>query len=106
MMLRSAGLAFLCRSVQNSRREHRGVSMLTRADDYPVHQTADPIATVATADKNFYDRYFFNGYARDASVFFAAALGQYPNRQVIDAAFSVVYKERQYVLRAAARAGA
>ncbi len=39
--------------------------MLTKADDYPIHQTADPIAAVGTSDRNFYDRYFFNGYGRD-----------------------------------------
>ena len=80
--------------------------MLTRADDYPIHQTAEPIAHVATSDRNFYDRYFFNGYARDGSVFFAGALGQYPNRQVMDAAFSVVHRGRQYVVRASRRAPA
>lgn len=80
--------------------------MLTRADDYPIHQTPEPIAHVGTSDRNFYDRYFFNGYARDGSVYFAAALGQYPNRQVMDAAFSVVHRGRQYVLRASRRATA
>jgi hypothetical protein len=78
--------------------------MLTPADDYPIHQTADPIACVATSDRNFYDRYFFNGYERDGSTFVAAALGQYPNRQVMDAAFSVVHRGRQYVVRASRRA--
>ncbi len=80
--------------------------MLTRADDYPVHQTCEPIATVGTSDRNFYDRYFFNGYERDGSIFFAAALGQYPNRQVMDAAFNVIHRGRQYVVRASCRAGA
>ncbi len=79
--------------------------MLTKADDYPVHQTAEPIAHVGTSDRNFYDRYFFNGYARDGSVYFAAALGSYPNRQVMDAAFSVVHGGRQYVVRASRLAG-
>src|SRR5262245_15217295 len=79
--------------------------MLTPADDYPVHQTSAPIATVGTTNRNFYNRYFFNGYARDGSVFFAAALGLYPNRQVIDAAFNVVYRDRQYIVRASCRAG-
>ena len=74
--------------------------MLTKADDYPIHQTADPIACVGTSDRNFYDRYFFNGYARDGATYFAAALGSYPNRQVMDAAVSVVHRGRQYVLRA------
>ncbi len=74
--------------------------MLTRGDDYPVHQTADPIAYVATGDRNFYDRYFFNGYSRDGEVFFAVALGVYPNRKVMDASVSAVYRGRQLVLRA------
>jgi hypothetical protein len=80
--------------------------MLTKADDYPIHQTPDPIACAGTSDRNFYDRYFFNGYARDGSTYFAAALGSYPNRQVMDAAFSVVHGGRQYVLRASRLAGA
>jgi hypothetical protein len=80
--------------------------MLTRGDDYPIHQTPDPIAILGTSDRNFYDRYFFNGYERDGSVFFAAALGQYPNRQVMDAAFSVIHRGRQHVLRASRRAPA
>ena len=50
--------------------------MITKADDYPVHQTPDPIAH-AQSDRNFYDRFFFNGYAPGASEdgFFAAAMG-------------------------------
>jgi hypothetical protein len=79
--------------------------MITRADEYPIHQTSEPIARAASGDRNFYDRYFFNGYSRDGSVFLAAALGQYPNRHVTDAAFNVVHGGRQYVLRASCRAG-
>ncbi len=74
--------------------------MLTRLDDYPLHQTAEPIAQPATGDRNFYDRYFFNGYSRNGELFFAAALGVYPNRRVMDAAFSVVRDGRQHVVRA------
>jgi hypothetical protein len=80
--------------------------MITRADDYPVHQTADPISLAGAGARNFYDRYFFNGYARDGSVFFAVAMGQYPNRAVADAAFNVVHRGRQYVVRASRHAGA
>src|SRR5260370_16195578 len=79
--------------------------MLTKADDYPIHQTCEPIAYPATGDRNFYDRYFFNGYARDGSIYFAAALGSYPNRQIMDAAFNVVHHGRQYVVRASRVAG-
>ncbi len=66
--------------------------MLNPLDDYPIHQTGGPLSQPATGDRNHYDRYFFNGYDADGSgdVFFAAAMGLYPNRSVIDAAFSVV----------------
>src|SRR5215510_4916276 len=74
--------------------------MLTGFDDYPVHQTAEPVAQPSTGDRNFYDRYFFNGYSRSGDLFFAAALGLYPNRRVMDAALSVVRNGRQHNLRA------
>ena len=74
--------------------------MLDRFDDFPVHQTAEPIRTPATGDRNVYDRYFFNGYSRDADLFFAVALGLYPNRRVMDASFSVVRAGVQYSLHA------
>jgi len=63
--------------------------MLTPFDDYPVHQTALPVAHPATGDPNQYDRFFFNGYRDD--LYFGVAMGLYPNRGVIDAAFSVVH---------------
>ncbi len=64
--------------------------MLTPFDDFPIHQTGDPIAHTATGDPNQYDRYFFNGFDRDGRFMIGAAMGHYPNRAVIDAAFSVV----------------
>lgn len=78
--------------------------MLTRFDDYPLHQTPEPVAHPATGDRNFYDRYFFNGYTRDGGLYFAAALGVYPNRGVIDASFSVVRGGVQRSLHASGRA--
>jgi hypothetical protein len=74
--------------------------MLTSFDDYPIHQTAEPVAHPASGDRNVYDRYFFNGYSRTGDLFFAAALGLYPNRRVMDGAFSVVRDGRQHVVRA------
>ena len=73
--------------------------MLTKADDYPIHQTAEPIAYAGT-DRNFYDRYFFNGYLKDGDLFFAAALGVYPHLNVMDASFSVIRGDKQYNVHA------
>lgn len=77
--------------------------MLTVLDDYPIHQTAESLAYPATGDRNFFDRYFFNGFTLNGDLFFGAALGVYPNRGVMDAAFSVVRNGRQYVVRASCR---
>ena len=64
--------------------------MLSGFDDYPIHQAAAPVSETSTSDINFYDRYYFNGYERNGSGYFALAMGLYPNRHVADAAFSVV----------------
>lgn len=64
--------------------------MLSPFDDYPIHPSADPIAHPATGDPNHYDRYFFNGHQRDGDFYLGAAMGHYPVRGVIDAAFSLV----------------
>jgi hypothetical protein len=78
--------------------------MLTKADDYPIHQTPEPIAYAGT-DRNFYDRYFFNGFSRDGELFFAAALGVYPHLNIMDAAFGLRIGGRQYNLRASRHLG-
>lgn len=77
---------------------------LTPFDDYPIHQTPAPIAHPVSGDPNHYDRYFFNGFDTDGSWFFAVALGVYPNRRIIDAAFSVVRDGVQRSVFASGRA--
>ncbi len=78
--------------------------VLSRGDDYPIHQTPDPVAYSGT-DRNFYDRYFFNGYAPDGGSFFAAAFGVYPHLDVADAHFCVVRDGVQHCLHASRRLG-
>ena len=73
--------------------------MLTPADDYPLHQTPEPMA-LASGERNFYDRFFFNGYAADGSVFFAAALGVYPQLNIMDASFCLMVGGKQHNVRA------
>ncbi len=69
--------------------------MLTKADDYPIHQRPEPIATAGT-DRNFYDRYFFNAQSPDGRQFLAGALGVYPHLNVMDAAFAWMEGGRQH----------
>jgi hypothetical protein len=63
--------------------------VLTPFDDYTIHQTALPIAHAGGGHADHYDRFWFNGYTED--MYFAVALGTYPNRGVIDAAIGVVH---------------
>lgn len=62
--------------------------MLTQADDYPIHQLPEPVAT-AGSDRNFYDRYYFQGYSPDQHIKIGAALGVYPHLDLMDAHFMV-----------------
>ena len=79
--------------------------MLTAADEFLTHQTPYTFDRVFTSDRNFYDRYFFNGYRRDGGVYFGVAMGMYPNLGVMDTAFSVSYKGKQRVVRASRALG-
>jgi hypothetical protein len=76
--------------------------VLSRFDDYPIHQVAVPIAQPGGGHPDFYDRFWFNGYTADT--YFAVAMGSYPNRGVIDAAFSVVHDGVQRSVFASGRA--
>lgn len=73
--------------------------MLTRGDDFPIHQTPNPIA-YSDSDRNFYDRYFFNAYAPDGSAFVGVAFGVYPNVNVADAHVAVLVDGVHHCLHA------
>ena len=79
--------------------------MITPGDEYPLHQSSRPVRDPGT-ERNLYDRFFFNGYHRDGSTFFAVAFGMYPGRNIMDAAISVVVDGTQHNLRASRLLGA
>lgn len=78
--------------------------MLSSYDDLPIHQTADPIAMPATSDRDFYERYWFNGYTTDGGLFFGAAMGIYPHLGIIDGAISVIHDGVQHAFHVSGRA--
>jgi len=73
---------------------------LSSWDDFPVHQSADWIAHVATSDRNFYDRYYFNAFDTGGEYMVVMGLGQYPNLGVTDAFVTVRLGDQQHVVRA------
>ncbi len=79
--------------------------MISSWDDFPVHQTSEPIRFAETSDRNFYDRYYFNLHASDDSLFMVMGLGQYPNLGTQDA-FAVVRRgPSHHVVRASRELG-
>lgn len=80
--------------------------MITRGDDFPIHQTPEPVQHVFTSDRNFYDRFFFNGYWREGEPYFAVAMGIYPNVGILDAAFNVIHDGVQHCIHASRVLGA
>ncbi len=78
--------------------------MLSKLDDYPIHQTPEPVAQVATGDRNSYDRYWFNGYADDGEFYFGIGLAIYPNLRIMDCGFSIVRDGEQHAFHGSRRA--
>lgn len=78
--------------------------MLTRFDDYPIHQTAEPVAHTASSDRCTYDRFWYNGHDRDGAFYFGLALCRYPNLGIMDCAFSLAVGSKQYAFHGSRRA--
>lgn len=78
--------------------------MITSFDDYCIHQTNQPVAEPSQSDRNFYDRYWFNGIQPDGDWIFEVGFGLYPNRRVMDGHFSVAIGDKQYAFHASRRA--
>jgi hypothetical protein len=78
--------------------------MLTRFDEFLIHQTPEPLAHPVSMDRNVYDRYWLGGFSPDGELYFALSFGLYPNRQVMDCALSVVREGVQRSFFASRRA--
>jgi hypothetical protein len=78
--------------------------MISEHDDFAIHQTSDPINQPAQSDRNFYDRYWMNGFDKDGDFVFEVGFGVYPNRYVQDAHFSVVLDGVQHAFHGSRRA--
>jgi len=79
--------------------------MLSPLDDYPVHQIAEPIRHVATSNRNFYHRYYFNLHGCSDELFLVMDLGQYPNLGTTDAFAVSLRNGVQRVVRASRELG-
>ena len=74
-------------------------------DETLSHQTPETFDQVATSDRNFYDRYYFNLHPKSGELFVVFSMGQYPNLGTTDAFVCIVYKGKQRVLRCSRELG-
>ena len=54
---------------------------------------------MATSDRNFYDRYYFNAFDTSGDFMVVLGLGQYPNLQTTDAFVTVRRGDEQHIVR-------
>ncbi len=78
--------------------------MLSKFDDYPIHQTSMPIFHTASSDRFTYDRYWYNGHAQDGSFYFGIGMARYPNLGILDCGFSLVIDGVQHAFHGSRRA--
>jgi hypothetical protein len=79
--------------------------VLSKFDDYPIHQIPAPIAHPATGDRNAYDRYWFNGHQDDGEFYFGLGNAIYPNLGITDGGFSIVRHGEQHAFHCSKRLG-
>jgi hypothetical protein len=78
--------------------------MLSKFDDYAIHQTAEPVFHTASSDRFVYDRYWYNAHAQDGSFYFGVGVGRYPNLGILDCSLSLAIDGRQYAFHGSRRA--
>jgi len=70
--------------------------MITDFDDYLIHQAPFPVNQPGLPNRNFYDRYWFNGFDKTGKFLFEIGFGRYPHRFVQDGHFSVTVEGVQH----------
>ena len=78
--------------------------MITDFDDYMIHQAPTPINQPSVTDRNFYDRYWFNGFDTSGEFFFGIGFGRYPHRFVQDGHLSIILDGVQHSFHTSGRA--
>jgi hypothetical protein len=78
--------------------------VLSRLDDYPIHQVPRPITTPASTDRHAYGRYWLGAYHRAGDFVVEAAFGRYPNLGVVDGHVSILVGGVQHSFHASGAA--
>jgi len=77
--------------------------MLSKWDDYPIHQAALPVAQTVSSDAGRYDRHWMSMHDVDLTTQVGFGLSVHPNRGIVDASISFARGGRQDSVFASAR---
>ena len=70
--------------------------MVSRFDEYLVHQTEKPLAQLASDHPEWQDRFYFNIHDRNGEFVAITGLGAFPNRNMMQGYLFVVHKGQHY----------
>lgn len=70
--------------------------MISRMDEYLIHQTEKPLAQVASDHPDWQDRFYFNIHDRHGRFAAITGLGAFPNRKMVQAYLFVVHNGQHY----------
>ena len=73
--------------------------MLTRYDEFPIHQTPYPFAESNITDYSFDDGYFFSVFCADADLFLMTGMRVNQNTDMIGGYAGVMFRGQQYTAR-------
>ena len=73
--------------------------MITKWDDFPIHQMITTMDHVASSDRRWYDRYWFAMGDTRGEVLVEFGLGVYPNLDVMDGFACATVRTNQYNVR-------
>lgn len=73
--------------------------MLTKYDEYFIHQTGDEMDTPESSDPGFLDRLFFGCHNREGTINLAVGMGIHPNRNIMDGYVILRHENSHHNLR-------
>jgi hypothetical protein len=73
--------------------------MLTKYDEFPVHQHSRPFSEIPSTDYGWDDGYFFGLYSADVGAFFFSGMRVSPNTDMIGGYAGLAFEGRQYTTR-------
>jgi hypothetical protein len=75
-------------------------SPLSRLDEYPIHQTTEPLRLVAATDPRAFERYWFTAQDDAGESFLVTGFAVYPNLGTVDGYGLFVHDDHQTTVRA------